>query len=130
MSTKTAVMTTREVADRLVSICRTGDFGKAINELYDKHVVSIEPEDAPSPQRVQGFDAVMNKTVEWGKGVEQVHSSKLSDPVVAGDHFAVALEVDVTMKGMGRINMDEICVYKVRDGKIVRDQFFYTAGQN
>jgi hypothetical protein len=33
--------------------------------------------------------------------------------------------MDVTMKGQGRMNMDEIAVYEVKDGKIVKEQFFY-----
>ena len=30
-----------------------------------------------------------------------------------------------TYKGMGRQKMDEIAVYEVKDGKIVKEQFFY-----
>jgi hypothetical protein len=33
--------------------------------------------------------------------------------------------MDETFKGMGRNKMDEIAVYEVRDGKIVKEQFFY-----
>jgi hypothetical protein len=29
------------------------------------------------------------------------------------------------MKGMGRVKMDEIAVYEVKDGKIVKEQFFF-----
>ncbi len=29
------------------------------------------------------------------------------------------------MKGRGRVNLTEICVYRVRDGKISHEQFFY-----
>jgi len=40
----------------------------------------------------------------------------------------VPMTLDATMKGRGRINLEEICVYQVRNGKIVREQFFYDAG--
>jgi len=33
--------------------------------------------------------------------------------------------MDVTMKGMGRVKMEEVCVYKVKDGKVVSEQFFF-----
>ena len=36
--------------------------------------------------------------------------------------------MDVTMKGRGCIQMSEVCVYGVRDGKIVHEQFFYDMG--
>ena len=119
-------MTTEQVANRLVELCRTGDFEGAVNELYHNDIVSNEPEGAgPGPQRVQGIDAVRAKTIEWGKGIEAMHSAWISEPVVAGNHFAVAMKVDVTMKGAGRINMDEVAIYEVSNGKITRDQFFY-----
>lgn len=35
------------------------------------------------------------------------------------------MTMDITMKGMGRFTMEEICVYEVNDGKIVREDFFY-----
>jgi hypothetical protein len=44
---------------------------------------------------------------------------------VGGTHFAVAMGMDVTMKGAGRLNMDEIAVYEVKNGKIVKEQFFF-----
>jgi hypothetical protein len=33
--------------------------------------------------------------------------------------------LDATMKGVGRTKMDEIALYEVKDGKIVKEQFFY-----
>jgi hypothetical protein len=38
------------------------------------------------------------------------------------------MTMDVTMKEYGRITMSEICVYHVKDDKIVQEQFFYDAG--
>jgi hypothetical protein len=31
----------------------------------------------------------------------------------------------VTFKGAGRRMLEEICVYEVNDGKIVREQFYF-----
>jgi hypothetical protein len=38
------------------------------------------------------------------------------------------MSIDATYKERGRMAMDEICVYQVRDGKIVHEQFFYSVG--
>lgn len=54
-----------------------------------------------------------------------MHGGWCSPPVVGGNYFSVAMGMDVTMKGAGRMNMDEICVYEVKNGKIVKEQFFY-----
>jgi hypothetical protein len=32
--------------------------------------------------------------------------------------------LDATVKGMGRMTLEEICVYEVKDSKIVFEQFF------
>jgi limonene-1,2-epoxide hydrolase len=33
--------------------------------------------------------------------------------------------LDATIKGMGRMTLEEVCVYEVKDGKIVVEQFFF-----
>jgi predicted ester cyclase len=47
----------------------------------------------------------------------------ISDPLVAGDSFACTMYMDVTMKGSKRMAMTELCIYKVKDGKIVSEEF-------
>lgn len=126
MSTATAVRTTQQVADRLVALCRQGKFVDAIQELYAPNITSTEPEGGPGPAFVKGFDAVLDKSVQFGNGIEEVFSNTISDPVVAENFFSVAMSMDLSMKGMGRLKMEEIAVYQVRDGKIISDHFFYT----
>lgn len=118
-------MTTQEVADRLVALCRESKNVDAIKELYADNVVSVEPDGAPV-KVVEGKEGVLGKTANFFEMVEEVHGGYYSDPVVAGDHFSVAMGMDITMKEMGRSKMDEIGVYEVKDGKIVREEFFFT----
>jgi hypothetical protein len=119
-------MSTQQVADRLVALCREGKFQEAVQELYAPNIVSLEPKGANAPERLEGFDQVLGKSVEFENMVEEHHGMKVSDAVVAADHFAVALELDCTFKGMGRTTMAEVAVYKVADGKIVWEQFCYS----
>ena len=56
--------------------------------------------------------------------MEKVHACTASTPLVAGNAIAMTLELDVTMKGRGRMKMEEVCVYEVKDGKIASEQFF------
>ena len=62
---------------------------------------------------------------QFNAGIEQVHGGTVGDPIIVGNWFSVTMTMDATFKGRGRVNMEEICVYQVRDGKIVREQFFY-----
>jgi hypothetical protein len=45
--------------------------------------------------------------------------------MVSGNHFTVGREIDITVQGFGRIQMNEIMLYEVKDGQIVLEQFFY-----
>ena len=118
-------MNIEQIAHRLVELCRAGDFGTCYQELYSPDIVSLEPEGSPM-QMVQGFDALKKKGEEWNKMVETVNGSEIGDPVIGGDYFAIPWKMNVTFKGApGPTKMDEICVYEVKDGKIVTEQLFY-----
>ena len=124
MSTQQKSRSTQEVADRLVSLCRQGKVLEAGEELYGDNIVSHESD--PSPNKlVSGKKAVREKGNQFAEMIEAHHGSKISDPVVAGNYFTVAWLMDITMKGQGRSQMEEICVYKVKDGKIVEEYFYY-----
>jgi len=118
-------MNTQQVADRLVALCREGKNADAINELYDENIVSLEPKGTPM-EHTEGIAGVLGKTNYWYSTVEEVHSGKVSDPIVTGDWFAVTMEMDVTYKGMGRSVMNEVATYQVKNGKIVFEQFLYS----
>ncbi len=118
-------MTTQEVADKLVGYCRQGQFSEAIEALYGNDIISIEPDGAPMKE-VKGLEAVKQKTAHFNSMVEEVHGMEISDPIVADKFFACTMNMDVTFKGAPRTNMQEICLYQVEDGKITREEFFFT----
>jgi ketosteroid isomerase-like protein len=120
-------LNTEAVAKRLVELCRKGEHEQAQRELYAQDAVSIEMAGAPAGALgdAQGLQAIYEKGRQFAAMVEAVHASSVSEPVVAGNWFSVSMTMDVTFKGRGRVQMTEICVYQVRDGKVVREQFFY-----
>ncbi|HVY74367.1 MAG TPA: nuclear transport factor 2 family protein [Puia sp.] len=119
-------MTTQEIASRLHSYCSAGKFKEALKDLFARDAVSIEPDNTPGfDKETKGLDAMLKKSEQFDSMVDQVHGIKASQPVVAGNAIAMSLDMDVTMKGRGRTNMAEVCVYTVKDGKIVREEFFW-----
>jgi hypothetical protein len=118
-------MTTQQVADRLVELCRMGNYRAAHEELYHPNAVSIEPAGHPAG-RIEGIDAILKKGEEWGNSLVEVHSNQVSDPVVAGNYISLAMHTEATFKEYGRQTMEEICVYKVENGKVVEEQFFFS----
>ena len=123
-------MNTEAIAKRLVELCREGKFEQAQKELYSSEAVSIEQVGAPAGAlgNAKGLAAIREKGQQFNAMIEAMHGSSVSEPVIAGHWFSLALTMDVTMKGRGRVDMKEICVYQVRDGKIVHEQFFYDLG--
>lgn len=118
-------MTTSEIANRLVALCREGNWKQAQTELYAPDAVSREQEASPAfPQETKGLPAIIEKGKKWESMVEKMHAFETSDPVVAGASFACTMTLDITMKGQPRGQMSELCVYVVKDGKIVSEQFF------
>jgi hypothetical protein len=118
-------MKTEEIARRLVALCREQKWETAQKELYAQDVVSIEPHETPGfPRESKGLPAILEKGRKFVGMVEQMHSITVSDPVVGGNAFACSMRLDMTMKGQGRMDMAELCVYEVKNGKIVSERFF------
>jgi hypothetical protein len=118
-------MSTQQIAERLVELCRIPDYVTAQKELYANDAVSIEPYASPEFEKeTRGLDAILEKGKKFEAMTQEIHSTKISEPLVAGDSFCFVLDMDMTMKGKGRMNMKELCVYQVKDGKIVSESFY------
>jgi hypothetical protein len=76
-------------------------------------------------QKAEGLKAVLAKGKHFASMIEARHGGSTSDPLVYGKFFSIGMTIDVTMKGQGRMLLEEICDYKVEAGKIVREEFFY-----
>jgi hypothetical protein len=123
-------MTIEQIAKRLVELCREGKYEQAQKELYSDDAVSVEPPNMPAAAlgNAKGLPAILEKGHKFQAMLEAVHGGSVSDAVIAGNWFSVAMTLDATMKGRGRVNMTEICVYGVRNGKIHHEQFFFDVG--
>lgn len=117
-------MNITEIAERLGACCREAKWEAAQKELYADDAVSIEAEASPAfPQETKGLAAIAEKSRRWGAMIEKVHALSVSTPVIADNSFACTISIDVTMKGQSRMKMSELCVYDVKDGKIISERF-------
>ncbi len=117
-------MNTQEIAKKLVEHCRHARWEAAQTELYGDNAVSIEPEASPAfDKETKGKAAIIEKGHKFDAMVEKMHSLTVSEPLVAKESFACTMTMDISMKGQGRMQMSELCVYEVKDGKIVSEQF-------
>jgi hypothetical protein len=105
---------------------------EAIDTLYSKDAESVEAMSTPEmPARMQGVDEIKKKN-EWWFANNEVHEGRRKGPFPNGDRFAVIYNFDVTPKNGPmagkRMRMEEVGMYTVEGGKIVREEFFYTMG--
>jgi hypothetical protein len=116
-------MTPTEIATAFTNLCKRGEFEAAGRHFWSDDVVSCEAMEGDMA-RVQGRAAVEAKGAWWYANNE-VHSVKTEGPYVNGSQFAVRFTMDVTPKGGQRMQMDEVGVYTLADGKVVEERFFY-----
>jgi hypothetical protein len=122
---KQTIMTIEQIASRLAEYCRKEEFSVAQKELYANEAVSIEPYVIPGFEKeTRGLAALMEKDRKFSAMVESRYGTTVSEPVIAGNAFAFVLTMDLRINGRDREKMTELCVYQVKDGKIISEQFF------
>ena len=122
-------MNTEQVAQKVVELVRKQAWHEALDTLYDKDIVSIEARasEGGSPEK-RGIDQVRGKTDWWLENM-QVHSFEANGPFVGHDRFVVQYDADVTDKNSKkRMQLSEVGVYTVKNGKIVREEFLPRVG--
>ena len=117
----------KAVGDMLVAANNDGSYKKLIDMIYDADCVSVES--APPPggsAEAHGVEAIKGKWA-WWEDNHDVHDTAAAGPYLHGeDRFGVVFSIDVTNKASGeRVKMQEIALYTVKNGKIVREEFFY-----
>jgi len=112
-----------DIGQTLVAMFNQGKL-KEIEEMYwSPAIVSIEGYGVNLAWH--GLAKVEAKNHEW-MADHQIHSSAAEGPFVGSTGFAVKFKMDVETKSTNqRQVMEEVGVYDVRDGKIVREEFMY-----
>lgn len=123
--TSNKTYSTEEVALRFNELAQQEKWFEIQDELFSENVKSIEPSNAKYLQNAVGKSNVRKKAESFVKRIEAFHGGHTSSPVVGGNYFAVGRDIDITVQGIGRIQMNQVMLYEVKDGLIVSEQFFY-----
>ena len=119
----------KTIGHKLVHFCRNGLNLDAISTLYSPDIVSVEAIAGPDvPAEMRGIENVVAKNKHWYENNE-IHHASADGPFPHHNRFAVIFRYETTAregprKGQ-RATFEEVAVYTVKDGKIVREEFFY-----
>jgi len=117
-------MSIAELAKDFTDLLKGGGDEKAAEKYNADDIVSYEASEGPMSV-CRGKEETKKKGVWWQENHE-VHSHSADGPFVNGDQFAVRFQYDLTPKSTGkRVQMEEVGLYTVKDGKIVEERFFY-----
>ncbi|WP_184549804.1 SnoaL-like domain-containing protein [Mucilaginibacter sp. FT3.2] len=108
-------METSEIAIRLVELCRKNEFVQAEKELYASTIVHIETDGTA----FKGIDDVLQKEINFLKQLKLLPVTQVSEPLVAGNYFTIRLQMQCDHNERGKIDLDELLVYKVANDKII-----------
>jgi ketosteroid isomerase-like protein len=120
-----SALSTKEVAERYYELTSNGQLDKIYDELYADDCISIEPDDKLLPKRVLGIGAIKEKGKYFSDLIEETYSAFCGKPIIAGNYFACTMGMDARLKGYGRIEIDELALFHVKDGKIISEEFFW-----
>jgi len=118
-------LTTEEVATRFNELAQLEKWFEIQEEFFADTVKSIDPANSPYFGYAEGKAAVRNKGEDFVKKIEAFHGAYTTQPVVGGNYFSVGRGMEITVQGFGRIKIDQVMLYEVKDGQIISEQFFY-----
>ncbi|SRR6266568_2759506 len=114
----------RALDDELNHLILTGKAMAAFEKFYAEDCVMQEP-NAPA---CVGKDANRKREQEVLDAVEAFHDAKLVASAVGDGVSFSEWFMEVTMKGAGRVKMEQIARRLWRDGKVVDERFYYNRG--
>jgi hypothetical protein len=116
-------LTPRDLGRDLVDLFNRGQFEEVEKRLWSPKIVSVEGEGVAMAW--SGRRAVNAKNSGW-MASHTMHGASAEGPYVGASGFAVKFRMDIEAKETGeRTMMEEVGVYTVQNGKIVREEFMY-----
>ena len=125
MTANKTAKTTQEVAAGFNELAQQEKWFEIQDAFFADNVKSTDPPNSPYFGYAEGKAPVRKKGEDFVKRIEAVHSAHTTEPIVSGNHFVAGREIDITVQGFGRIQINQIMLYEVKDGQIVSEQFFY-----
>lgn len=123
--TSDITLTIQEVVTRFNELAKQEKWFEIQDELFSEDIKSTDPVNSPYFGYAEGKVDVRKKGEDFIKKIQDFHGAHTTEPVIGGNHFSVGREVDITLQGFGRVQINQIMLYEVKSGQIISEQFFY-----
>ncbi len=104
----------------LNAMIRQGKSLEAFERFYADDVVMMENDEA-----FEGKEVNRKREQEFFGSVKEVHEAGIGATAVNGDISFCEQFFDITFKDGNRMKMQEVAVRTWRDGKIIKERFYY-----
>ncbi len=112
-----------EIAKDFAALIRAGKSDEVEKKWLAPGIESVEGVGASMAW--SGRKSVLAKYRDW-EADHEIHSMSVGGPWVGATGFALRFGIEVTQLSTGqRTKMEEIAVYTVRNGKVVREEFHF-----
>ncbi len=112
------------IANQLVKLLREKRFLDAQEQLFAMHAVNQEPE-MFKERSVNGLKAMIEKEKRFLSNIKKWTHFEVSEPLISNSHFSIRMFTEIILINNDKVSIDEIIVYEVANGKIIKEQFFY-----
>ena len=118
-------MATLDRVTELIALARKGKFLEAIERFYAQDATMQENCDPPRT----GLPALLENERHVLAAVPDIRVERVESWIVDGDRAAIHWVFAYTDPAGRKIQLDEIAYQEWRDGRIVRERFFYDPAQ-
>lgn len=116
---------TAQLDAELNDMIRQGKALEAFEKFYADDVVMME-----NDQAFEGKEANRKREQEFFGNIAEVHGAGITSSAVSADGTTSFCEqfFDATFKDGNRMKMEEVAVRTWRDGKVIKERFYYKGG--
>ena len=110
----------------LLSYIRQGKIIEAMNEFYDKDTVMQENTNPPT----NGLDANIEREKQFMSGVKELRGFTVTASGVGDNVTFYESTSDIVTTGGVPVHIEQVSLAKWKNGKIVRERFYYDTGKH
>ena len=118
-------METLENVKELIALARQGSFLEAIERFYAEDATMQENFDSPRA----GLGALLENERRVLAAFPDIHLERVGWLMVDGDRAAINWVFGYTSSAGKKVRLDEVAYQEWRNGKIVRERFYYDPAQ-